>query len=231
MEIKRKAEMSMRDNVPVRLIVTTFCFGLFLFLSFLINTERAVWFDQWLVDFSGIHITGSTYNILAFYTKLGTREIVIMIAVLSLIFVWWKTKDYLAMVTIAIVLYGSDQLYKSLKDVFQRERPFYDPAIDAIGYSFPSGHATTSMAFYGILIYFLLRYMKKTRMKTITITFLCCHLGVMGISRVFLKVHYLSDVVAGFLIAFVYLILCIYIYEFISTLLSKKIKKKSELTM
>lgn len=229
--MQRKTEKGFSNYLSLRLIVTTLSLVLFLFIAYLIHTEKGFWFDQLLLDFSSSFITGSTYETIAFFTNLGTRNIVISIAVLSLIIVWWKTRDYLGMATIALVLYGSDQLYKILKDVFQRDRPIYDSAIDATGYSFPSGHATTSMAFYGILIYFILRYMKKSHLKTIAIVFLCCYLGFMGLSRVFLQAHYFSDVLAGFSIALVYLMLCIYIYEIVSTLLSRRVKKESELSM
>jgi undecaprenyl-diphosphatase len=183
-----------------------------------------------LIDFSRTYITGTTYSIISFFTNLGDKVIVISVAVLSLIVLWRKTKDYWGMGTIAIVLIGSNELFKLLKDVFQRERPIFDPAIDATGYSFPSGHSTVSMAFYGILIYFIIKYMKSSRLKSWIVRLMCFYILFMGLSRVLLQAHYISDVVAGFAVGFVYLMICTSIYESIVQR-SHQVKKKSELTL
>jgi membrane-associated phospholipid phosphatase len=230
MEIQRRIQEVNRLKIFRKLTVSVGSFVLFIFLAYLIYTEKALWLDQLLVDLSRTHITGTTYSIISFFTNLGDKVIVISIAVLSLIVLWWKTKDYWGMGTIAVVLIGSNELFKLLKEVFQRERPIFEPAIDATGYSFPSGHSTVSMAFYGILIYFIIKYMKSTRLKAWVVRLLCCYILIMGLCRVFLQAHYLSDVLAGFAIGFVYLMICTSIYESI-VLRSHQMKKKSELTM
>ncbi len=231
LEIQRKSEKSERYYLLIRMVFSILSLTLFLLLTYLINSEKAVWFDQLVLNFSISNITGVTYEFISFFTNLGSKTIVISIAVLAIILLWWKSRDYLGMVTIALVLIGSNQLFKILKDVFQRERPMYEPAIDAVGYSFPSGHSTVSMALYGIIIYFILKYMKKSHVKTIFVMILCCYIGLMGVSRALLQAHFISDVIAGFLIAFVYLMLCISFYEFFTNKFSRRIKKKSELSM
>jgi undecaprenyl-diphosphatase len=184
-----------------------------------------------MLSFSQAYIFGSIYKILSFITNLGSKPVVISILVFTLILLWWRTRDYLGMITIAAVLIGSNELYKALKDIFQRERPIHDPAIDAIGYSFPSGHATVSMAFYGILIYFIWRYMKIGAGKSWSLYLLGFYILLMGMSRVLLQAHYISDVLAGFAVGFVYLMIWIVIYEAITQYFMKRKIRKSGFTM
>lgn len=97
----------------------------------------------------------------------------------------------------------------ALKNILQRPRPSEFIIINEIGYSFPSGHSMISMAFYGLLIYLIYKNVKNKYLKWTLITFLGILIFSIGISRIYLGVHYTSDVLAGFLIAISYLIVYI----------------------
>lgn len=94
-----------------------------------------------------------------------------------------------------------------LKNILQRPRPTEYRIIDESGYSFPSGHSMVSMAFYGFIIYLIYKYIKNKYIKWTSITILSILILTIGISRIYLGVHYTSDVLAGFLISIAYLIL------------------------
>ncbi|MCI8412074.1 MAG: phosphatase PAP2 family protein [Clostridia bacterium] len=94
-----------------------------------------------------------------------------------------------------------------LKNILQRPRPTEYRIIDESGYSFPSGHSMVSMAFYGFIIYLIYKYIKNQYIKWFSITILSILIITIGISRIYLGVHYTSDVLAGFLISIAYLIL------------------------
>ena len=85
-----------------------------------------------------------------------------------------------------------------LKNVFQRTRPELAPLVPAPGYSFPSGHALMSAAFYGFLAYLLFRHCPSPLLKWSLVSLLTLLVLAIGFSRVYLGVHYLSDVLAGF---------------------------------
>lgn len=100
-----------------------------------------------------------------------------------------------------------------LKNILQRSRPTEYRIIDERGYSFPSGHSMISMAFYGLLIYLIYKNIKNKSLKWILIILLSILILFIGISRIYLGVHYVSDVLGGFLVSISYLILYIKILK------------------
>ena len=103
-----------------------------------------------------------------------------------------------------------------LKNILQRPRPIEYRIIDESGYSFPSGHSMISMAFYGFIIYLIYKYVKNKKVKYTSISILSILIFAIGISRIYLGVHYTSDVLAGFLIAISYLIVFTSMIQFVS---------------
>lgn len=102
-------------------------------------------------------------------------------------------------------------LNQIFKFILQRPRPTENRIINENGYSFPSGHSMISMAFYGFLIYLIYKYVKNKKLKYISITLISILIIFIGISRIYLGVHYTSDVLAGFLFSISYLIIFILI--------------------
>ena len=110
-------------------------------------------------------------------------------------------------ISIMINLGLSALLNFTLKQILQRPRPIEHRMIDESGYSLPSGHSMVSMAYYGFLIYLIHKNIKNKYLKIFLITLLSSLIINIGISRIYLGVHYTSDVIAGFLVAISYLIL------------------------
>ena len=100
-------------------------------------------------------------------------------------------------------------LNQLLKGILQRPRPTEYRIIEETGYSFPSGHSMISMAFYGYLIYMIYKYVKNKYIKWTSIVVLSLLICAIGISRIYLGVHYTSDVLGGFLISISYLVIFI----------------------
>ena len=106
-------------------------------------------------------------------------------------------------------------------------RPVGYRLVNAHGYSFPSGHSMVAMGFYGYLIYLtwdITKHHSKTFLKVAMTVILTSMILFIGLSRIYLGVHYASDVCAGLLLSFAYLIVFVAIYEKI--MVDKAIDKK-----
>ena len=108
---------------------------------------------------------------------------------------------------IAINSVNSSIINKILKAIFVRPRPNVLRLIKQGGYSFPSGHAMASMTFYGFLIYLIIKSNINKNIKILLTSLLTILILLIGISRIYLGVHYASDILAGYLVSIIYLIL------------------------
>lgn len=99
-----------------------------------------------------------------------------------------------------------------LKLIFKRARPL-DMLVEESGYSFPSGHSFVSIAFYGFLIYLIINSELKKQTKVVLSMVLASLISLIGISRIYLGVHYPSDVTAGFIGGTIYLMIFIEIVK------------------
>ena len=88
-----------------------------------------------------------------------------------------------------------------LKNIFMRDRPNNLRLIIESGYSFPSGHSMASISLYGYLMYLAHKKINNKLLKTFIYLILGNLILLVGISRIYLGVHYASDVIAGFLIS------------------------------
>lgn len=142
-------------------------------------------------------------------TKLSDTNVIILLAViLTLLFLYkWKNKKIAKLIPCSLIFITL--VNQSLKMIFQRERPIGYRLIQMNGYSFPSGHAMVSMAFYGLLICIIYHLVKNKKQRNILITINMIIIFLIGISRVYLGVHYLSDVLVGYSLSIIYLLILI----------------------
>lgn len=140
-----------------------------------------------------------------FITNFGGAVYLIGIAIILFIVIKNKKIGIAIISNLGIVTI----LNQLLKRILQRPRPEEFRIINESGYSFPSGHSMISMAFYGFVIYLIYKYVKNKYLKWTLITILGMLIVSIGVSRIYLGVHYTSDVLAGFLIAISYLIIYI----------------------
>ncbi len=160
-----------------------------------------------------------TTLIMAFISHLGSATILIMLCVVFAIL--QKTRKISLLVTLNLAI--SYTLNSIIKLIVARPRPNVLPLVYEEGYSFPSGHAMVCTAFYGFLIYITYKNVKNKFLKNAIIYGLNLLIFLIGISRIYLGVHYATDVLGGFIIGIVYLVLFIII---INKVKSKKIENK-----
>ena len=136
-------------------------------------------------------------------TNFGGAITLIGLTIIFLLVMKNKKMSFSILLNLAIATF----LNIFLKNIIQRPRPDDFRLINETGYSFPSGHSMISMAYYGYLIYLIFKFVKNKKLKVFLITFLCILILTIGLSRIYLGVHYTSDVIAGFVLSVSYLII------------------------
>ncbi len=160
-----------------------------------------------------------------FITQFGGVIGLLVLATIAFILI----RDKKIGIAIYLNLFCVGVLNQVLKHIVQRPRPNEFRIIDESGYSFPSGHSMASAAFYGFFIYLVYKKVKNKKMKIILITLLSIFIIAIGVSRIYLGVHYTTDVIAGFLVSISYLTIYTSIVDdFIETVNPNKIKSEEK---
>jgi undecaprenyl-diphosphatase len=162
----------------------------------------------------------SVTNFFKLITKLCNEKFIIIATVLIFIILLFKKKKIGFILTLNVILCSG--LNTLIKHIFLRPRPVGLKLIKQGGYSFPSGHSMMAVAFFGILIYLVCKSKWKKWIKILLSSLLTVLILLIGISRIYLGVHFASDVLAGFAIALSYLII------FTSVVFKNKKKKSQE---
>jgi len=150
-------------------------------------------------------ISDNITPIVKMITQLGGEIFLILLAIILVIVIKNRKIGFQIWLNLGI----SALLNQILKNIIQRPRPTEYRIIDVSGYSFPSGHSMVSTAFYGFLIYLIYKNIKNKYLKISLMTLSSILIFLIGMSRIYLGVHYTSDVLAGFLISISYLIIFI----------------------
>jgi len=203
-------ELSLR-LVSVWIICILFT-GFFAYIARSIHQHTISSFDEPIIDvIQGTQTSGLT-SIMKTFTTIGSTTTVALLAVLTLAVLLWK-KHKAQAVLFAAVLGGTGILNQVLKFIFKRERPDFDRLIDIGGYSFPSGHTMMAFSLYTILAYIIWRNLRNVWART-GITILAIFMIVMiAVSRIYLGVHFPSDIVGGVLASSVWLCASIALYQ------------------
>ena len=144
-----------------------------------------------------------------FITNFGGAIFLSIATVMLFLFIKNK-KIGLSIISNIVIITVLNQL---LKRILQRPRPTEFRIVEETGYSFPSGHSMISVAFYGLVIYLVYKNVNNKYLKWTLITLLSLLILTIGFSRIYVGVHYFTDVVGGFFLALAYLIVYIYIYN------------------
>src|SRR5829696_6221165 len=147
-------------------------------------------------------------------TALGSVETIALVALVGAV-VFGVRRQTLRLATWLAAVAGSAALDELLKALFARPRPYFEhPLLSETSYGFPSGHAMESLVLYGMVAYFAVLAVRTWRARTAIVFGAALLVLSIGLSRMYLGVHYFSDVVAGFAAGGVWLSTCITAMEF-----------------
>lgn len=197
--------MSKITKQSLKIILFSLCIILFVYLTKLLLLNEIKLFDDMVFNLVANLRCEPLTIIFKFFSFLCSFYFVIILTIIIMLF----SKDKKVTFYIALNVLFCFFLNQTLKFFFARSRPTEINLIVENGYSFPSGHSMLSLAYYGFFVYLILNSNIKRKNKILAIISLALLIFFIGLSRIYLGVHYASDVLAGFAISAAYLILYI----------------------
>ena len=186
-------------KVICRSIFVLLAVGGFAALAICIQLGVTQGFDDWVYGLVSQTITPPLTEFLKIITYAGNVFVIIGICVILLLIPKTRKKAGIpASVTVACAI-GLSYMFKH---IFERQRPSVLRLIEVTGFSFPSAHAVLSSALYIMLIILICKYFKSILAKIVLVPFFSALIFVVAYSRVYLGVHYTTDIIGGWLVGF-----------------------------
>lgn len=159
-------------------------------------------------------------------TELGDLYGYIALTVICTVLFYLKFRNWRYVLEMVFVLAIAGLSNSALKQVINRARPDVDHLVSVATLSYPSGHAMTAISFYGFLIYLIYNIKMRKIFKIALIFLFSVMIILIGISRIYLGVHFPSDVAGGYIAGFIWIIFCVVLFHVIDLLRKRKEKKR-----
>ena len=185
----------------------TLCLGGLFILTDMIFEDKSLFFDEKVFDLIKPFVNTTDTFILKVITFLGSQNFLLPANLFLIGYYYFFRKNKKTAFKIATISITSVTVMFCIKFFLKRERPLVPLISKVHGYSFPSGHTFTSVTFYGIIAYIIYKNVQSPLLKWSLIIFLIIFIFMIGLSRVYLRLHYASDVLAGFCLGLIWLLL------------------------
>jgi undecaprenyl-diphosphatase len=193
------------NTLEKNLLITSLT--IFSLLAVLVITKNIQWFDNLVYEgISKIICKPMTSFFKAITLLCETETILILLALILIFMKKKKVASYIVINTGLCVLVN-----QIAKRIFRRARPIGIALIKQGGFSFPSGHSMVALAFYGYIIYLIRKSKLSNMQKNISTVILSVIIILVGISRIYLGVHFASDVLAAYCLSTAFLVIIMYI--------------------
>ena len=190
----------------IKYTILILCSVIFAIFTYKVVADKTIYIDSIVYNYISNNIINKNRTEIVKVITNITSPIMVIITLLILVL---AIKDKKIKISLVINLLGITIINNLIKVIIARPRPEINKLVTETGYSFPSGHSMISLAFYGYLIYLIYKYINNKHLKRILIIILSTLICIIGVSRIYLGVHYTSDVLGGFLISIAYLIIYI----------------------
>jgi membrane protein DedA with SNARE-associated domain/membrane-associated phospholipid phosphatase len=215
--IKSRMDTSTFSGLPLSMLAVAFAYVLALFgglVEDLITSDPIVAADIRIANLVVGFRTDVLTDIFTWITFLGKSQIILVFIAVTVVLLWlWRKQVYILPLFVAVI--GSEAFTFLSKLAFHRPRP--EAAVYAeYSFSFPSGHATIAVAFYGFLSYLFIRLAPNWKRKVNLFFAGILIILLIGLSRIYLDEHYLSDVYGGYLVGAMWLIVAVSLCEWLA---------------
>lgn len=187
----------MKNKILITLIIFLIVDIILILTGFMESVDSLVY--EFIFSFNSIPLT----NIFRIISTLASTKMVVLYNLIIIIVMIIRKSDKLLLVPIASMV--SAIINNVIKIIVARERPGINPLVIETTYSFPSGHSMISILFFGTLLYIINR--EDYKYKKVFNIIIPAYILMVGISRIYLGVHYFSDCISGYLIALIILII------------------------
>lgn len=160
---------------------------------------------KFIISFKGENLT----NVFKIISLLASTKMIVIYNIILVIGILISKKRNLLLITVSSITSGI--INNLVKYIIKRDRPFGIALVRENFYSFPSGHAMISILFFGMIIYKLIEH--NIKYKKVLIVLISIYIILVGISRIYLGVHYASDVFGGYTLGIILLLILTLIYE------------------
>ncbi|WP_379141702.1 phosphatase PAP2 family protein [Paenibacillus sp. sgz500992] len=182
-------------------------------IATLVFLNKTASFDTYIIHIVQSAESPALTSLAKGLSLVGSSSLAIGISLLTMALLFFLLKHRLELILFLWVALGSQLLNTMMKLWFHRERPNIHRLIEQAGYSFPSGHSMAAFSLYGVIAYLLWRHLRRHRERFLLICFTVLMTGGIGWSRIYLGVHYPSDVIGGYTASGAWLMLSIGIFE------------------
>lgn len=206
--MKQKIKSSVNKISSVIALLSAELFGVlfsfFISLTVLILVIRQIFFhkeftmDEKVFNYLSYYVSDSHTLFMQFMSFFGSQSFLVPAWIIVLVVFYFTRKNKWYFIKLVIISISNLGMMIGFKYFFNRPRPLIPLLKEVPGLSFPSGHAYMSLIFYGMIIYMLYQGAKDKWVKWAGIGLLVMIIFFIGLSRVYLRVHYASDVIAGF---------------------------------
>lgn len=216
------------DELPYYLLIIfsflIFIIGVNLFVELTeeLSGEALERYDEQIADYFASLRTPALTSAVIFLTDLGDLYAYITAMILATIFFFYKLRSWKFIFQLLGVLLLSAISNIALKKVFDRARPSEEHLVVIKTLSYPSGHAMSAMAFYGFLIYLLYQIKMAKWLRIVLTIFFTFLILAIGLSRIYLGVHFPSDVAGGFIAGLIWVAFCIILFNVVDLMRRQK---------
>lgn len=179
-------------------------------------------FDDNVTDYVTSFRTPGLNNFFQFITDLGDVYAYLVATSLAALFFFYKLKNKKFIFQLLGVLLLSALANMALKRAFDRARPTIEHLVVVKTLSYPSGHAMSAMAFYGFLIYLVFKIKMHSALRAFLVLVFTFLILSIGISRIYLGVHFPSDVAGGFIAGLIWVAFCVVLFNIIDLLRQRR---------
>ncbi|MBU0961111.1 MAG: LssY C-terminal domain-containing protein [Proteobacteria bacterium] len=208
--LQARFDRTLFSGLTLSIMTLAFIYVLILFAGImedLITSDPIIAADTRIASLFVVLRTDFLTTVFSWITLLGKSQVILVFIFISIALLWlWQKKNYIFPLFLAVS--GSEAFTYLGKVAFHRPRPELSVYAEH-SFSFPSGHATIAVAFYGFVCYLLMRFSQSWQRKVNLFFATILLILSIGFSRIYLGVHYISDVWSGFLVGAMWLLIAV----------------------